>query len=301
MPSADRAPVGPPSRTLDGVRIGLLGAVTVWPAGPGTPGGSGAAPAARGGRNGASAPGGTLVRGLLARLALDVGRPVAVSTLVDDLWGAAPPDGAGAALQALVSRLRRALGASLVRYEPAGYRLALSPEQVDAAHFAALTAAASRAEAAEPAQARALLAEAAEPAQARALLAEAAELWRGPALADLTELPFAPAAADRLAEQRALAVECAARLAMAAGEPAAELTALRDVLAGQPLREPTAALLARSLHAAGRRADALAVLDQLRTALADQLGVDPGPELAAAHLHILRTTPTPETTPRPSR
>ncbi|HEX4359940.1 MAG TPA: BTAD domain-containing putative transcriptional regulator [Pseudonocardia sp.] len=301
------------------MRIGLLGALAVWPAGSGTADGSGTAresgaangsgtarksgaddgsgtdggsDAARGVRNGVSAPGGALVRGLLARLALDVGRPVAVSTLVDDLWGTAPPDGAAGALQALVSRLRRALGAGVVRYEPAGYRLALAPEQVDAARFTELTAAARRTEATEP-------------ARARALLAEAAALWRGPALADLTDLPFAPAAADRLAEQRALAVESAARLALAAGEPDAELTALRDVLAGQPLREPTAALLARSLHAAGRRADALAVLDQLRTALADQLGVDPGPELTGAHLHILRTTPPPpppaETTPPASR
>ena len=285
--AADRAPGGPASRTLNGVRIGLLGALAVWPAGSGTDGGS---DAARGAGNGVKAPGGALVRGLLARLALDVGRPVAVSTLVDDLWGAAPPDGAAGALQALVSRLRRALGAGLVRYEPAGYRLALAPEQVDAARFTELTAAARRTEATEP-------------ARARALLTEAAALWRGPALADLTDLPFAPAAADRLAEQRALAVESAARLALAAGEPDAELTALRDVLAGQPLREPTAALLARTLHAAGRRADALAVLDQLRIALADQLGVDPGPELTAAHLHILRTAPPPpaDTTPPASR
>ncbi|HEX4253183.1 MAG TPA: BTAD domain-containing putative transcriptional regulator, partial [Pseudonocardia sp.] len=292
---AGRAPGGPPSRTLDGVRIGLLGAVTVWPdgsAGAGAAAGAdgvargaaGAARRARGGRNEAGAPSGTLVRGLLARLSLDVGRPVAVSTLVDDLWGAAPPDGAGAALQALVSRLRRALGPGLVRYEPAGYRLALPPEHVDAAQFTALTTAARRAETTAP-------------ATARSLLAEAAALWRGPALADLTELPFAPAAADRLAEQRALAVESAARLALADGEPDAELAALRDVLADQPLREPAAALLARSLHAAGRRADALAVLDQLRAALADQLGVDPGPDLTAAHLHILRTPPTPARTP----
>jgi predicted ATPase/DNA-binding SARP family transcriptional activator len=264
------------------VRIGLLGVVTVWPGGSGGDGGdrgaSNRGAGAGGPSNGASAPAGTLLRGLLARLALDVGRPVAVSTLVDDLWGSAPPDGAGAALQTLVSRLRRALGTELVRFEPAGYRLALAPGEVDAARFEALTTAARQTEATDP-------------ARARMLLAQAAALWRGPALADLGELPFTPTAADRLTEQRILAVEHAARLALTAGEPDAELAALHEVLAGHPLREPTAALLARSLHAAGRRADALAVLDRVREALADQLGVDPGPELTAAHLHVLRTTP----------
>ncbi|MDT7556977.1 MAG: hypothetical protein QOI68_1447, partial [Pseudonocardiales bacterium] len=90
------APDGPASRTLDGVRIGLLGVVTVWPGGSGGDGddrgASDRGAGAGGPSNGASAPAGTLLRGLLARLALDVGRPVAVSTLVDDLWGSAPPD-----------------------------------------------------------------------------------------------------------------------------------------------------------------------------------------------------------------
>jgi DNA-binding SARP family transcriptional activator len=152
------------------VRIGLLGPVTAGP--DGTP-----------------APGGPMVRGALARLALDAGRPVGTETLVDALWGDAPPDTVVNALQVLVSRLRRALGADLVERAPGGYRLAVDPQEVDALRFGTLVAQARRA----------------EPAQARALLAEATGLWRGPALADVRRLPFAGPAADRLEQRRHVA------------------------------------------------------------------------------------------------
>nr|WP_281172581.1 BTAD domain-containing putative transcriptional regulator [Pseudonocardia spinosispora] len=206
------------------------------------------------------------MRGLLARLALDVGRVVTVPTLVDDLWGTAVPDRADNAVQALVSRLRRVLGSGAIHTDPAGYRLALPTDSVDAALFDRLVA--------------------------EARPAEAAALWRGPALADLAELPFVASASARLSDRRALAVEQAARLALMSAEPG-PIDHLTSVLADQPLREPTAALLARCLHAQDRRADALAVLDRTRKALSDQLGVDPGADLAAAHLDILRAAPPP--------
>lgn len=220
---------------LTDIRIGLLGAVTLTLDGTERP-----------------APAGPLLRGLLARLALDVGRAVTVPTLVDDLWGTTVPDRVDNALQALVSRLRRALGSGAVHTDPAGYRLALPPNSVDAVLFERLIEDAGRA----------------EPAEAARLLAEAAALWRGPALADLTELPFVGSASARLSDRRALAVEQAARLALASAGPA-PIDDLTSVLADQPLREPSAALLARCLHIQGRRADALAVLDRTRTALAD--------------------------------
>jgi len=138
---------------------------------------------------------GLRLRGLLARLALDVDRPVPSGQLVDDLWGEAAPDGAGNALQALVSRLRRAVGAELVGTENGGYRLRLEPTAVDAAHFDQLIGAA----------------EGAAPAAARQQLDRALALWRGPALSDLVELPFVATAAARLNERRARAVEARAR------------------------------------------------------------------------------------------
>ncbi|OLT09267.1 hypothetical protein BJF78_31105 [Pseudonocardia sp. CNS-139] len=227
------------------------------------------------------APGGALLRGLLARLALDAGRVVPVPVLVDDLWGADPPDGVTNALQALVSRLRRAVGADRVTTAGRGYRLELPADAVDALRFGELVSAAAAAR---------------DPAGAYALLGQALDLWQGPALADVQELPFAGPAAYRLAERRAGAVEERARLALllgqrGQGEPRAEVDALTAQLAAHPLRESTAVLLARCLHALGRQADALAVLDATRDRLAAELGVDPGPELAGARLEVLRGAP----------
>jgi DNA-binding SARP family transcriptional activator len=240
------------------VRIGLLGPVTAGP-------------------DGAPAPGGVRLRGALARLALDAGATVSRDVLVDALWGTEPPDTVTNALQALVARLRRALGGDTVATVPGGYRLAVDPHDVDALRFESLVA-----------SARGF-----EPAQARPLLAEATALWRGPALADVRRLPFADVAAARLDELRATAVELSAAAALRLGEPAAELDALAALLTTEPLRESAAALLARCLHALDRQTEALAVLDRTRHRLADELGVDPGPALEAARLAVLRGTPGP--------
>ena len=220
--------------------------------------------------------GGLRLRGLLARLALDAGRAVAVSELVDDLWGDAPPEGVANALQALVARLRQAIGADLVDTAARGYQLRVQPEAVDALRFASVLTAA----------------DVADDTAAHALLGHALALWR-PALADVLDLPFAGSVAHRLAERRALAVERRARLALDLGQPAVELDTLRAQLDAAPLRESTAVLPARGLHASGRQADALAVLDSTRVRLADELGVDPGAELEAARLAVLRGDATP--------
>jgi DNA-binding SARP family transcriptional activator len=207
---------------------------------------------------------------LLARLALDAGRAVTVATLVDDVWGDAPPAAAGNALPALVSRLRRAIGPELVGTGAGGYRLRVDTDDVDALRFEGLLGAAVTAS-----------------AHTHALLGQALALWRGPALADIRDLPFAGPVADRLAERRAGAVEQRARIALHQGliardGLAVELDELATLLDAQPLRESTAALLAQALHTAGRQTDALAVVDRTRARLADELGVDPGPQLASA-------------------
>ena len=166
--------------------------------------------------DGPSGLSGVRLRGLLARLALEAGRPVSAATLVADLWEI-PPDNALNALQALVSRLRRVLGSGLVVTEPGGYRLAVEPGLIDATAFGALLSEAAQA----------------APATAHTLLGDALALWRGPALADLRELPFADPAATRLSERRALAVEERARLALRLGlDP--DLDALTTQLAGGP-------------------------------------------------------------------
>ncbi|GAA4712098.1 BTAD domain-containing putative transcriptional regulator [Pseudonocardia yuanmonensis] len=251
------------------MRIGVLGPVAAWAA------------------SGADvAPAGLRVRGLLARLALAPGRTVTAETLVDDLWDGGPGSAPASAnaLQALVSRLRRALGSELVVTVPGGYRLDLPPADVDAVRAAQRIAEAEHE---------------ADPAAARELLGQALALWRGPALADVRRLPFAGPAADRLDGRRAAAVERAAALDLVLGRAAGSVEPLTALLAEQPLRESAAAALARALHATGRQADALTLLDRTRNRLVEELGVDPGPELAQARLDVLRGVPAPAAAPPP--
>ncbi|MFJ2936560.1 ATP-binding protein [Streptomyces sp. NPDC087219] len=226
--------------------------------------------------------GGPKVRALLALLLLDAGRTVSVDRLVDGLYGEEPPAGAAGALQAQVSRLRRVLppGAA-VEFSPAGYRLLLAhPDPataVDALRFERLVR--------EGARAR----EAGDPVRAIGLLREALGLWRGPALADVRDAPFA---ADRVARFDGLrldAVEEWAEAALAVGGEQSLLVGELDRTAReQPLRERLRGLQMRALAAAGRQAEALAVYEEVRAALAEELGADPSPELSAVHLELLR-------------
>ncbi|MEO6085960.1 MAG: BTAD domain-containing putative transcriptional regulator [Umezawaea sp.] len=207
--------------------------------------------------------GGPRPRALLVMLLLDAGRVVDVERLVAGQYGDSPPAGAANAVQAQVSRLRRVVP---VEFHGGGYRLSVDPDEVDAHRFERL--------AAEGGQ---LLA-AGGRAQAATVLREALELWRGPALVDLPD----SARAARLEELRLTATE---DLAEAGGGSVADLRAL---VAAHPLRERLRAQLLRALEAAGRRGEALAEFESARRLLADELGADPSPELAGAHLEVLR-------------
>ncbi|MFI7129013.1 BTAD domain-containing putative transcriptional regulator [Nonomuraea sp. NPDC050153] len=219
--------------------------------------------------------GGPRPRALLALLLLDAGRTVSVDRLVDGQYGDRPPAEAANAIQAQVSRLRRSLPAGLIEFHGAGYRLAVSPDDVDAHLFERLFR-----------EGRRLLAAGRLPAAASSFR-EALELWRGPALADVADAPFAGPQALRLEELRLSAVEdlMEAELGLPEGSPVA---ALQDLVAAHPLRERPRGLLMRALEAAGRPSEALTVFDETRRLLADELGTDPSPELAALHLAILR-------------
>ncbi|AZM90199.1 MULTISPECIES: BTAD domain-containing putative transcriptional regulator [Streptomyces] len=234
-------------------------------------------------------PGGPRVRALLTALALRAGAPAAASVtdLVDEVWGDDPPQDAPAALQALVSRLRRTLGPGRLTTDPAGgYRLTAAPDDVDLHRFTRLAT---------------LGAEqlATDPATAATTLREALALWRGPALADLPEparTAYAAASEARRSSARRDRVE--ADLRSGATAPAALLPEIEALIREHPYDEPLRAQQLRALRAAGRSADALAAYERTRRDLAEDLGADPGPELRALHAELLRTQP-PHQPPQP--
>ncbi|MHA5051560.1 AfsR/SARP family transcriptional regulator [Streptomyces sp. SD15] len=216
--------------------------------------------------------GGARLRALLTVLALRPGRTVPAAVLVDEVWDGDPPADAPGALQALVGRLRRALGPDAVDSADGGYRLAAAADDIDLHRFERLAGEGIRA-----------LADG-DPAKAAAVLDDALGLWRGPALADL---PDRTAEAARW-ETRHLDVRRAqltAALALGRAEQSLpELIALCDL---HPLDEPLHALRLRALRDAGRPAEALAAYESVRGLLADRLGSDPGPELRSLHRELL--------------
>lgn len=237
---------------------------------------------------------GLKVRALLADLLVHDGHVVSADRLVDDLWDDDPPANPLGALQVRVSQLRRALeeaeagGRDLVVSRAPGYLLRPVPGALDATRFAELV---SRAGAVESSRTRA------------ALLAEALGLWRGPALADFADEEFARTAITRLEEQRLAALEqyAEARLELGEfGQLAAELT---DLVARHPLRERLRAAHMLALYRAGRQSEALASYAGLRERLAEELGLDPSPELAELHQAILGQDPalSPAPAPEPPR
>ncbi|MEV8606451.1 BTAD domain-containing putative transcriptional regulator [Amycolatopsis sp. NPDC051373] len=255
------------------MRIGVLGAVTAWGA-AGEP----------------VVVGGPRVRALLAQLALEAGRFVPAERLIDGLYGEEPPDGAANALQSQVSRLRSALKAvAPVEFTGAGYRLVVEPDEVDVHRFERLAGDGRRELAA------------ADATRASDLLGEALALWRGPAFADVTEAPFAATQATRLEELRSDAASDRIDAEITLGRAAEVLDELRAAVVAAPLRERSRTQLVRALHAAGRSAEALAAFEDARRTLADELGADPGPELAEAHLAALRSEPAAASSPLPAQ
>ncbi|MFD4148371.1 BTAD domain-containing putative transcriptional regulator [Streptomyces goshikiensis] len=229
--------------------------------------------------------GGARLRALLVALALRAGGPAAASVpdLVDEVWGDDPPQDAPAALQALVARLRRALGArDSIRADPAGgYRLAVADrDDVDLHRFTRLARTGARELAAGA------------PDTAATTLRTALDLWRGPALADLPEpARTAHAAAAEAHRATALRDRIEAELRGGAADPAALLHEIDTLIRQHPYDEPLRAQQLRALRAAGRPADALDAYERTRRALAEGLGTDPGPELAALHAELLRPPP----------
>ncbi|GAA0968157.1 BTAD domain-containing putative transcriptional regulator [Actinocorallia libanotica] len=225
--------------------------------------------------------GGTRQRAVLARLVAAGGRMVPADRLIEDLWPGEAPARALAGVQAFVSHLRRALEpgrsprtpASVLVTRPPGYALVLPRDAVDVWRFERLAG------------------ESADPSLAWTRADEALELWRGPAYAEFADLPWAEAEGTRLAGLRLTVLERRAAAMLAAGATAQAVLELEAHTAAHPLREAARRLLALGLYRGGRQADALAVLREIRTLLAEELGVDPGPALQALEGDILRQSP----------
>ncbi|SNT57477.1 Predicted ATPase [Actinacidiphila glaucinigra] len=259
---------GAPTRAcgrIGGVRFGILGETRALRDDGGT-----------------ATVGGPGRRALLAMLLLEAGRIVSTERLIDGLYGDEPPAGVGNALQSQVSRLRAAVGVPIER-PPGGYRLVVARDEVDVHRFERLAA-----------EGREALA-AGEPGKAAGLLRGALDLWRGSALADVGEAPFARAQVTRLEELRIAAVEdrIAAELVLDARHHRELVAELQELVARYPLRERLRAQLMRALYSCGRQSEALRVYEDARRELAESLGADPGPELAEAHLAVLRGEPGP--------
>ncbi|HET9996690.1 MAG TPA: BTAD domain-containing putative transcriptional regulator [Nocardioides sp.] len=215
---------------------------------------------------------------LLASLLAARGRVVTDDRLVDDVWGEDLPLDARAALHTTVGRTRRALGREGTRIgrTAVGYRLDLTGVDLDADRFATALA-----------RARAL-----EDGGRLAAYDEALGLWRGTPWAGLA-VDSARGEALRLEDAYVAAREERAEVLVALGRLREAADELRQLTAEHPLRDQPSLLLMRALHRLGASADALAVYAAHRQALAEELGLDPSPELAEAQRDILERTPDP--------
>lgn len=228
--------------------------------------------------------GGPRQRAVLALLVIARGEVVLAESLVDWLWGSAPPANSAATLQSYVSHLRRRLEpgsrarnrGTVIISRGQGYAVSLRDESVDAWEFERLVRRAD----AEPEE------------SALETLCDALALWQGPALTDYRDEPWAQPEIARLTELRAVARERRAAVRLELGECALVVPELEALVAEEPLREERWRLLVLGLYRAHRQADALAALRRARATLADELGVDPGPALRQLEADVLAQSPS---------
>ncbi|MFF0107453.1 AfsR/SARP family transcriptional regulator [Streptomyces hirsutus] len=267
------------------LRFGLLGTPVLY----GERSGEGTCSA----RPGVRAVGSPKLRTLLATLLLDAGRVVSVDGLKDALWGGTLPVSAQPSLHNHVARLRRLLDdpGRLVTV-PTGYLLRADDGELDVHRFDSLVASARTAHTGRDWE------------RVVRCCVDALALWRGAPLAGLSPEVGGYALIRRVQEARLLLLECRydAELALLGGRPAAGLVPELAALAAEhPLREAYHRQLMLALHRTGRRAEALAVHRDLRTRLAEELGIEPGPGVREAHVEVLRGADEPVPGQRPRR
>jgi DNA-binding SARP family transcriptional activator/tetratricopeptide (TPR) repeat protein len=223
--------------------------------------------------------GGARDRALVAALLLEAGRVVSLDQLLGAAWGDNPPRTARVQVQNGISRLRHALApagaADLIVTSGGGYRIRARPDQLDVHRFDALVCDAGAQVAAGDLD------------LAAACLTKALSLWRGPAL-DGLGTPALVVAAQRLGENRMRALETRIEVDLLCGRDAGLTPELAVLVQAHPYRERLPGYLMLALHRTGRRADALNVFRATRALLAEQLGIEPSPDLQGLHEAILR-------------
>jgi DNA-binding SARP family transcriptional activator len=223
--------------------------------------------------------GGVKERALLAILLLNANHAVPVDRLIDDLWGDEPAESARNSLQVRVSNVRKALRSAapdVIATVPPGYLARLGSEQLDLQRFERLHGEGEQALARHEAE------------LAAKLLREALSLWRGPALAEFANEPFARAAAGRLEELRLLALERRIEADLELGAEAGVVAELEALAAEHPYRESLYRLQMLALYRSGRQADALATFRRVRRMFIEELGIEPSSMLQELEHAILR-------------
>ena len=224
-------------------------------------------------------------RAVLAMLVINRNRPVGTDSLINAVWEESAPPGARASLHSYVSNLRKLLdsvgvdsGRVLVSAPP-GYRLSVPDADCDLGRFIIEKNAGVRAAAAGQFE------------QASRHLTTALAEWRGPVLEDLRDFQFVDAFATALTEDKVVAHTARAEAEIACGRGYAVIGELESLTGEHPYREPLWAQLIIAYYLAERQSEALDAYQRLKTTLADDLGIDPGPTVRALHERILRQEP----------
>ena len=218
-------------------------------------------------------------RAVLATLLCRANTPVSVDALTEAVWDDEPPRTARKNLQMHVWTLRRILAEAgadgRLSSRPGGYLLRVDAAELDSLRFQALARAGREAAAGGEAE------------RAARLLREALTLWTGPPLPELGCSRVIRAEADRLTSRHLGACEDWAEAALAAGRPREVAEALGELAERHPLRERLRAAQMTALHRSGRRAEAMAVYDEVRQHLSRDLGLPPSPALQSLYRAII--------------
>lgn len=223
-------------------------------------------------------------RALLATLLVSANEVVSDVRLLEELWGADPPESGTAALRVRVSQLRHALAAGggtapVLARQAEGYVLRVDRSTIDASRFERLLA-----EGIEALRQGA-------PNEASVKLADGLALWRGPALEEFTDLPGAGAEAARLTELRLAAREELVEAQLAGGRHAEVIAELEALVAAEPLRERARGQLMLALYRSGRQAAALGAYREAQRTLREELGLEPSRALRELERGILTQEP----------